>query len=397
MRNVVQKTRENDTCGKSHPGSGGEEPPCHPGITTEGRIGAQPHAAVRKGEGPGLPLWVGGGPRIVSFPGATDVHIELHGASSTPSNHGRYLYSKLRGRTALCHESWIPRRHERPRPSRGIDYLFPAMDSVALELATHQEQLACKVIGSPRETCRICCSKRMTYETFAGVMPVPVLYHDLGTRFPLADLPEAGLRLRVPGDTIGQSRDEAEFFLDGDKGLLAMEYLPGREYTVDCFTDRHGKSPVRRSEGAIANPERNQRPQPAGGGTRFQELAGSSTPDCPCEASGSSRSRKDNDGTLTLLEIAPRVAGTMALYRNLGSESGPVERLRRDGPGRLHSDQQLPDRDRPCLDKPIPHRPVLPSRIHRPGRLPDLRGGRQYATRWRFCISASTVGLQFTS
>ena len=31
------------------------------------------------------------------------------------------------------------------------------------------------------------------------------------------------------------------FYLSKNSELLILEYLPGREYTIDCFTNRHGK------------------------------------------------------------------------------------------------------------------------------------------------------------
>jgi hypothetical protein len=247
-----------------------------------------------------------------------DTHIELHGASSTPSNHGRYLYANYTdGLPYVTDPGFVGALNALVR-SRRIDYLFPAMDCVALGLATHQEQLGCTVIGSPQETCRICCSKGATYEALSSVMRVPMLYRRLDrvSRWPIFLKPDCGYGSR--GTRVAGSREEAEFFLGREKGLLAMEYLPGREYTVDCFTDRHGnllfagaRERLRIQNGISVH----SRPVE---GAVFEDMARIINARLRLRGVWFFQLKEAGDGTLTLLEVAPRVAGTMALYRNLG-------------------------------------------------------------------------------
>ncbi len=249
---------------------------------------------------------------------AGDTHIELYGASSMSSNHGRCLYTNYAdGLPYITDPGFIDAMNTLVR-SRGIGYLFPAMDSVALTLATHQEQLACRVIGSPRETCRVCGSKRFTYETLSKAMRVPTLYSSLDTvpRWPIFLKPDCGYGSR--GTRKVGSPQEARFFLDREEGLLAMEYLPGREYTVDCFTDRHGnllfagaRERLRIQNGISVH----SRPVE---GPIFQELARIINAQLSLRGVWFFQLKEDDEGELTLLEVAPRVAGTMALHRNLG-------------------------------------------------------------------------------
>jgi hypothetical protein len=249
---------------------------------------------------------------------ARDTHIELHGASSVPSNHGKYLYANYTDGLPYIDDPGFLEAMNGVVRSRGIDYLFPAMDSVATALAAHQGQLACKVIGSPGETCRICGSKRATYETLADAIRVPTLYSDLEEvpRWPVFLKPDSGYGSR--GTRKVGSAQEARFFLDREPGLLAMEYLPGREYTVDCFTDRHGnlrfagaRERLRVQNGISVH----SRPAED---SRFMKLAGAVNARLPLRGVWFFQLKESNDGELTLLEVAPRVAGTMALYRNLG-------------------------------------------------------------------------------
>lgn len=249
---------------------------------------------------------------------ASDTHIELHGASSVQSNHGKYLYANYTdGLPYIDDPDFIETMNGVVR-SRGIDYLFPAMDSVATALATHHEQLACKVIGSPGETCRICGSKSATYQTLADAIRVPVLYSNLEEvpRWPIFLKPDCGYGSR--GTRTAGSPQEARFFLVREPGLLAMEYLPGREYTVDCFTDRHGnlrfagaRERLRIQNGLSVH----SRPVES---SRFQKLADAINARLSLRGVWFFQLKESDDGELTLLEVAPRVAGTMALYRNLG-------------------------------------------------------------------------------
>ncbi|MGE5295669.1 MAG: ATP-grasp domain-containing protein, partial [Solirubrobacterales bacterium] len=135
-------------------------------------------------------------------------------------------------------------------------------------------------------------------------------------RWPIFLKPDNGYGSR--GTRKVGSRQEAQFFLDREPGLLAMEYLPGREYTVDCFTDRHGelrfagaRERLRIQNGISVH----SRPVE---GPVFQELARAINAAMPLRGVWFFQVKESDTGELTLLEVAPRVAGTMALYRNLG-------------------------------------------------------------------------------
>ena len=249
---------------------------------------------------------------------AGDTHVELHGASSTPSNHGQYLYRNyVDGLPRVTDPGFLDAMNALVR-SRGIDYLFPAMDSVALALADHQDRLSCQVIGSPRETCRVCHSKRATYERFAEIVRVPELHHNLADvpRWPIFLKPDCSYGSR--GTRVAESPEEAQFFLAREKDLLAMEYLPGKEYTIDCFTDRHGsllfagaRQRLRIQNGISVHGRRVE-------GDVFRTLAQTIHARLPFRGVWFFQLKESHDGEMTLLEIAPRVAGTMALHRNLG-------------------------------------------------------------------------------
>ena len=249
---------------------------------------------------------------------SSSTHVKLFGASSVSCNHGKYLYENyIEGLPHVDDPEFIDAmnciidKHE-------IDFLFPGHDSVVLSFADHQNKLNCRVIGSSVETCRICRSKRITYEKFASLLKVPELYNCLKEicEWPIFLKPDIGQGSR--GTYLAHSYKEAKFYVSQDSSLLPMEYLPGAEYTVDCFTDCNGllrfagaRERIRVQNGISVNS------RPVYDNT-FQEMAETINDTLEFRGVWFFQVKKSIDGTPTLMEIAPRVAGTMSLYRNLG-------------------------------------------------------------------------------
>ena len=82
-------------------------------------------------------------------------------------------------------------------------------------------------------------SKRDSFDIiFKEILLVPRIFEldrlqKNGDPFPVFLKPECGYGSR---DTfIAQSKNEVVFFLDQNPSLIIMEYLPGKEYTVECF------------------------------------------------------------------------------------------------------------------------------------------------------------------
>lgn len=249
---------------------------------------------------------------------SSSTHVKLFGASSVSSNHGKYLYENyLEGLPYVDDPEFIDALN-RIIDEYEIDFLFPAHDSVVLSFAVHQKKLNCKVIGSSVETCRICRSKRITYEKFVSLLKVPELYARLEkiSEWPIFLKPNVGQGSR--GTHLPQSYEEAKFYLRKDPSLLIVEYLPGAEYTVDCFTDYHGclrfagaRERIRIQNGISVH----SRP------VNDRDFLGmAETINATLKFSGVwfFQVKESSDGKKTLMEIAPRVAGTMSLYRNIG-------------------------------------------------------------------------------
>lgn len=240
-------------------------------------------------------------------------HFKLFGASST-NDHGRFVYENyVEGLPFVDDPEFIP-AFKKVLAEYSIDFVFPAHDSVVLKLAANRAEFSAEIITAELETCQICRSKKSTYGKFESILPLPAIY-SLGDQYqlPVFLKPDVGQGSR--GTQIAHTSAEVEFFLRKDPSLLILEYLPGKEFTIDCFTDRHGKllfaqgRERRRIYGGISvNSVRVDRRE-------FLEYAQKINRTMNMRGAWFYQVKERQNGELVLMEIAPRIAGTMALYR----------------------------------------------------------------------------------
>lgn len=167
--------------------------------------------------------------------------ITLYGGSSVP-DHGRWEYERYIGDIPyITDKDLIPKLNEIINTYH-IDFIFPTIDSVVLKLAEIQQFLNAKVLTSCLETVKICSSKKRTYDFLAGEPFMPRVYSDVKAirEWPVLLKPAVGCGGQ--GVKIIYSRNELlEELNHRDAEQVICEYLPGMEYTVDCFTDHRGK------------------------------------------------------------------------------------------------------------------------------------------------------------
>jgi len=268
---------------------------------------------------------------IMVFPCGSEIGLEvyralgkakevvLYGASSA-SDHGEFVYENYISGLPFVSSTQFIIEINHVITKYMIDYIIPAHDLVvrAFAEAVDQGRLACKVLTSPYQTCVVCCSKRITNQLFSGKIIVPKLYETLGevVEWPVFLKPDVGCGSR--GTAIAFNRGEAEYYMARSDKLLIFEYLPGKEFTVDCFTDSRGclrfcggRERVRISNGISVRtvPVDNK---------QLSDLAEIINRTLKFRGMWFFQVKEDKNGQLALMEIAPRVAGAMGLYRNLG-------------------------------------------------------------------------------
>ena len=244
-------------------------------------------------------------------------HVEVFGGSSV-ENHGKYVYKNyIDGIPDVESYNFIDELNKIVHDNE-IDFIFPAHDSVCIKLAENIENITCKIIGSVFETCKICRSKKATYEKFKSIIKTPKLYigNEVDLIFPVFLKPDVGQGSR--GVFLAYSVDDIDFYFKKDKSLLVCEYLPGKEYTIDCFTNKNGELLYfgSRERGRISGGiSVNTFPVDC---SEFAEIARKINKNLSFRGAWFFQLKRDINGELTLLEIAPRIAGSMAMHRNLG-------------------------------------------------------------------------------
>lgn len=270
---------------------------------------------------------------VLVFPCGSEIGLELHrsleysthfnliGASSV-DDHGKFIYSDHIEGVPFVDDDKFVDEINRIVESRGIHYIFPAHDSVVLRLAQAEAELKlkCRVVTSPYETCRIARSKAKSYEALKDVITTPISFDPneeiAAENFPLFVKPEVGQGSK--GTARINTRAELDVAIAKDPTLLVLECLPGKEYTVDCFTDAGGelvyvggRERRRVSNGISVN-------SVALPSDRFEKIAQNINSNLAFRGAWFFQVMERGDGELVLLEIATRVAGTMGLSRAKG-------------------------------------------------------------------------------
>lgn len=267
--------------------------------------------------------------RVLVFPAGTEIGLEifqalkhckevdLFGAGQDISNHARFAYPEYHVLPSIHAPEMVDALIELCE-SLCIDYIFPAYDDVIIALRREADRLPAKIISSPSSTCEITRSKSNTYHALSNHIRVPCLFASSKavSSYPVLVKPDRGQ------GSLGITRaDNEAVLIRAIKTIsdpIICEYLPGEEYTVDCFSDRErgvlftgARSRRRIRNGISVNtlteslPEANEMANLIG---RILGLRGA----------WFFQLKRAQDGQLVLLEVAPRIAGAMAAHRVLG-------------------------------------------------------------------------------
>lgn len=264
--------------------------------------------------------------RVLIFPGATEIAAELRqalgwlkevvlfSATANVPNHADRLFLQHFCVPLVGEPGWLSAL-ARLLQEHNITHIFPAHDDALIALAEQRSVLSAKVVTSPSETCRIARSKLATYETLRGHIRVPRVFEDESsvTNFPVFVKPDRGQGSRRVA--LVRSRKELDAALQKDRDRLILEYLPGSEYTIDCFSHRaqgllfaKGRERIRTRGGIAMQSCFVEDP-------RFFDIAKRIGSVLTFHGAWFVQVKKDTMGDLCLLEVAPRIGGTSALSR----------------------------------------------------------------------------------
>lgn len=268
--------------------------------------------------------------RVAVFPAGTEIGLELHrslqyatwfstyGISSV-EDHSRLVYQEWSGEVPWIGEPDFLTRLNSVLQREHIQYLYPAHDDALLFLARHRRELSAELVACPVETVEITRSKRKTYSFFQGEPFLPRVYAKIDEvdTYPVFAKPDIGQGSQ--GARILQSRADYDGMSREGKDLVLCEYLPGKECTVDCFTDRKGRllfakmrSRNRMRNGISVDSRVEDLPQ------AVWDIAVAINGRLRFDGAWFFQIKQDNRGQWKLLEIAARIGGTSGLTRCLG-------------------------------------------------------------------------------
>ena len=202
-----------------------------------------------------------------------------------------------------------------------IDLVYPSNSTVIDAILKNRHGIAADVVLPQTSVVALTRSKRSTLERLEDVVPVPKTYVPNAKDYPVFVKPDYGYGAQ--DSVLVSSANELEAFLlekETNKYLI-QEFLPGKEYTVDCFSSRKGellfceareRARIRMgtSMRSVAAPK------------AVQDIAR----DYGCRIMDKIRIRgawffqikEASCGTLKLLEVDIRIAGTMVFNRVMG-------------------------------------------------------------------------------
>ena len=197
-----------------------------------------------------------------------------------------------------------------------IKFIIPCHDSGALTLVENQDRIHATVVCSCLETTRLCRYKSETYKALAGLDFVPKTYTYDNAGFPLFAKNDVGQGGR--NTHIIRTQAELEDLKKEQISYVLCEYLPGRELTIDCFTDRHG-------ELRFAQPRYRERllngisarTSNAEMTAEMQHIVQAVSERIRFHGFWFIQCKEDAKGKLKLMEISTRFSGTFGLSRNL--------------------------------------------------------------------------------
>lgn len=266
--------------------------------------------------------------RVLVFPCGSEIGLEIHksinnsthfdliGLSSI-SDHGKFVYENyIEGISYYNSDTFINELIEIIKKEK-IDILYPTMDTVITLIKKHEKYLNIPVVGSDVVTCGISENKSKTYKLLDTLIKVPKVYNSLeNLTFPLFVKPIVGYGSRG-AYRVNSIDDLMGFNYESD---LLLEYLPGEEYTIDCFTDIEGKlifvgarERCRTMNGISVNTKTNNSLT-----NEFIPIAEKINSVIKFKGSWFFQMKRNKSNEPVLLEVACRFAGSSSVHRAKG-------------------------------------------------------------------------------
>lgn len=246
------------------------------------------------------------------------IHVNLYGASSV-DDHGRFLFANYAGDLPRINAAEFQDAFKRLIDQWAIDLVFATHDSVQEYLAPIAQEMGVMLVNGDPHTTQVARRKSLTYALFADQPWAPQIFADAThvECWPAVVKPDLGQGGQ--GVTVVEDATQAAHALSHVEQPLLVEWLPGEEITVDCFSDRN-------HEIILVAPRTRERVR-AGISMRCKVLPASPEVQHIAQLINSRLTlrgpwffqlKRARNGDWKLLEISCRVAGAMVTQRARG-------------------------------------------------------------------------------
>lgn len=244
--------------------------------------------------------------------------ISLFSASSNFPNQAFYLYQNNHICSDVRSSQWVDELNSIIHDCH-IDIVYPANSIVIDALQSKKKLIQTDILLPEDDVLNTTRSKKNTINTLKDVIPTPICYNDIQsvTSFPVFAKPDKGYGSQgatVINDIVALSNIDFNSY-------IIQELLPGKEYTIDCFSDYNGellfssgreRSRIRMGTSMHAEPITTELE------SYFKNCAIQILKKILITGAWFFQMKEDKDGQLKLLEIDVRIAGTMCYNRCKG-------------------------------------------------------------------------------
>ncbi len=250
-----------------------------------------------------------------------NVNVKVFGASSV-RDHGALVYENYIGDVPYIQSPNFIAAFKTIIKDNNIDVVIPTHDTVTLFFAENKLLFDCKIICPELEAALVCREKLKTYNLFEDCTFLPKIFKkEEDVKFPVFVKPNIGEGAK--NTMLCETQEILDSVIANNQDLIISEYLPGKEFTVDCFTNYKG-------ELLFIGPRVRNRIQM---GIAFNSATATLTNEINFIAQTINSKinfnglwyfqlKEDENGKLKLLEVSARVAGTMVVYRMTGVNFG---------------------------------------------------------------------------
>lgn len=264
---------------------------------------------------------------VLVFPSGAESAMEIHLALKDVMNmrvvgatkrvdHSRMVYSNLYQDFPNISEDNFLDELNKLIEKESIDIILPTHDSVLTAFAKNLDKINARVAVPGLWQAEVCRSKKKIYELFKDYDFCPKVYDFSVNQFPVYAKLDEGQGSK--GAFVVKSKKELEA-IENPENYVIMEFLPGEELTIDCFTDRHGKLQfvgprVRKRvfDGVCVNSASVELTD------EIRNIAQIVSDKIKIRGSWYFQLKRDLNNEFKLLEASVKVAGNMNVFRGVG-------------------------------------------------------------------------------